>query len=191
MFNSKFLKVYLIMLMLTGLLFNACSSNTPTTPTNTNTDNFSVSSTSNKSLVDVSSDTLFLDTVKVLIKNIMLNVAGTVNDSVSFKTGPYVLYLALDSKVNVISTGVVPSKVYDKIIFDFHKLETTEPVPDPDFADGNGRYSIVIKGRFNGGSFIFKSDMSTTQKVTFPLAITVSSAYTNVTIAVSPFMWFL
>lgn len=134
---------------------------------------------------------LILDTVKILIKDIKLNVAGY-SDSTNFKTGPYVLYLNLLSNINILSTAYIPPGTYDKVKFEVHKLENNETPPDPDFVDANGRYSVVVKGRFNGVSFVYKSAKSAHQKLSFPNSLQVSaSGKSNITLQVRPYIWFI
>jgi len=134
---------------------------------------------------------LILDTVKVLIKDIKLNVANSNQDSTNFKVGPYVLYLNLTSSVNIISTAYIPAGTYDKVRFMVHKLGDTETPPDPEFVDPNGRYSVVVKGRFSGIEFVYKSDKSAHQKLTFPNSLQVSEGKSNITLRIKPYIWFI
>ncbi len=167
-------------------LIGGCSENT--SPVADNVD-FSVTSSNGTSDL---SDVLIIDTAKVLIKDIKLNVANTNEDSINFKVGPYVLYLNLTSSVNIVSTAYIPPGTYDKVRFQIHKLEDTEPVPDPDFADVNGRYSVVVKGTFNAIPFIYKSTKSAHQKLTFPGSLVVTeTGVSNITLKVMPNLWFI
>jgi hypothetical protein len=165
-------------------LISGCSDNT--TPV---VDNVDFSVTSSNGTAD---NVLIIDTAKVLIKDIKLNVASTNEDSVNFKVGPYVLYLNLNSEVNIISTAYIPPGTYDKVRFQIHKLGDTEPVPDPDFADSAGRYSVVVKGTFNAIPFIYKSTKSAHQKLTFPGSLVVTvNGISNITLKVMPNLWFI
>jgi hypothetical protein len=133
---------------------------------------------------------LVLDTVKVLLKDIKLNVSSS-NDSTNFKVGPYVLYLRLNTTVNSIGSALIPSGTYDKVKFEVHKLEPNETPPDSDFVDANGRYSVVCKGRFNGNIFIYKSQPSAKQILQFPNNLVITPSKTNVTLLVRPQIWFI
>jgi hypothetical protein len=160
------------------------------TTTSPQSDNLDLSIMSSRNITDNAADTLILDTVKVLINNIKLNVSGN-SDSTNFKVGPYVFYLNFASLVTTVSSAYIPAGTYDKIIFDFHKLGDNETPPDPDFVDINGRYSTVVKGTFNGTSFVFKSDKSYHQKLNFTNSLVVSaSGKSNITIHAAPYMWF-
>jgi hypothetical protein len=163
---------------------NGCGEDSVTTPT----DNVDMSVMSSGDTLNDRIGILVLDTVKVLIKDIKLNVANNAQDSTNFKVGPYVLYLNLASSVNIINSAFIPVGTYDKVKFEIHKLEDSETIPDPDFADVNGRYSVVVKGRFSGISFVYKSNKSAHQKLTFPGNLQVSS---NITLHIKPYIWFI
>ncbi len=152
-------------------------------------DNVDLSIKSTRDSTDAS--VLQLDTVKLLISDIKLNVSNNNQDSTNFKTGPYVLYLNWAPILQVVTSTYIPPGTYDKVRFMVHKLNDNEPVPDPDFADVNGRYSVVVKGSFNDSAFVFKSDKSAHQKLTFPGSLVVSSTgYSNITLQIDPYIWF-
>ena len=135
---------------------------------------------------------LVLDTVKVLINDIKLNVANSNQDSINFKVGPYALFLNLNSSVNVMSTAYIPEGTYDKVRFMVHKLGDNETPPDPEFVDANGRYSVVVKGWFNSIYFVYKSTKSAHQKLTFENSLQVSvSGKSNITLRIKPYIWFI
>lgn len=163
-------------------------SNTTTAP---QADNLSFSVKSSTDSVGDQSY-LMLDTVKILIKDIKLNVANVNEDSTNFKVGPFVLFLNLTSSINTIGLAMIPAGTYDKIKFEIHKLNDNEAIPDPDFADANGRYSVVVKGSYFGNYFVYKSSKSAHQKLSFPNSLPISSAtISNVTMIVSPYIWFI
>jgi hypothetical protein len=159
--------------------------------TSPQTDNLSFSVMSSADSIGDSQNILVLDTVKVLIKDIKLNVANNNQDSTNFKVGPYVLFLNLTSNINFISSAIIPAGEYEKVKFEIHKLNDNEPVPDPDFADANGRYSVVVKGSYLGNYFIYKSTKSAHQILSFPKNLPVTSILTNITMIVKPYIWFI
>jgi hypothetical protein len=169
--------------------FYGCGS-TPVTTTQVN--NLGFSSTSSVDSIGDAQNYFVLDTVKILIKDIKLNVANSNEDSTNFKVGPFVLFLNLGSSVNNITTEMIPAGAYDKIKFEVHKLEDAEAVPDPEFADANGRYSVIVKGSYYGNYFVYKSSKSAHQKLSFPLPVTLTTAiYSNITMIVRPYIWFV
>src|SRR3972149_3663480 len=98
--------------------FYGCSDSTVTPQA----DNLSFSVTSSADSIGDSQNILILDTVKILLKEIKLNVANANQDSTNFKVGPFVLFLDLSSSVNFISSALIPAGSYDKIKFEVHKL---------------------------------------------------------------------
>ncbi len=163
---------------------------TVTTPAAT--DNLSFSGVGSQDSIGDNQNILILDTVKILIKDIKVKVANNNEDSTNFKVGPFVLFLNLSSNVNVISTAIVPAGNYRKVKFEIHKLNDNEPIPDPEFADANGRYSVIVKGTYLGNYFVYKSSKSAHQILQFPNDIPIAAvAGTNITLIVRPYIWFI
>ena len=92
----------------------------------------------------------------------------------------------------MITSAIIPEGDYDKVKFEIHKLNDNEALPDPEFADSNGRYSVIVKGRYLGNQFVYKSSKSAHQILNFPVNVSVSSASKSyVTLLVKPYIWFL
>jgi hypothetical protein len=160
--------------------------------TSPQTDNLSFSGMSSTDSAGDSQNILVLDTVKILIKDIKLSVANGNEDSTNFKVGPFVLFLNLSSSINSISSAIIPAGEYEKVKFEVHKLNDNEAVPDPEFADANGRYSVVVKGSYLGNYFVYKSTKSAHQILNFPSTIQLTSGYlSNITLVVKPYIWFI
>lgn len=186
--NQKFIILFITVIM-TATLIYSCSDSTVTPAAG---DNFTISSMGSTDSIGDSQNILILDTVKILIKDIKLNVSNNNQDSTNFKVGPFVLFLNLSSAVNQISTAIIPEGSYDKVKFEIHKLNDNEELPDPEFADANGRYSVIVKGRYLGNRFVYKSSKSAHQKLNFPFTVSVNSASrSNITLLVKPYIWFL
>lgn len=157
-------------------------------PSNT----LSFSATSSLDTAGDSQNILILDTVKILIKDIKLKVANNNPDTTDFKVGPFVLFLNLSSSINIISSEIIPAGEYEKIKFEVHKLNDNETPPDPEFADANGRYSVIVKGWYLGNYFIYRSTKSAHQILHFPKNVQVTSSnISNITMIVSPYIWFI
>ncbi len=185
-FGKYFLTLLIAIFIIAGI--NGCGEDTVAPQS----DNVDISSMSTGDSIGDQIGILVLDTVKVLIKDIKLNVANNNQDSTNFKVGPFVLYLNMASNVNIISTAFIPAGTYDKVRFQIHKLGDNETPPDPDFVDVNGRYSVVVKGRYAGESFVFKSNKSAHQKLSFPNSLQVSaSGKSNITLKIQPYIWFI
>ena len=180
-------KFFLALILSSGMFFAGCAEDT-VVPKG---DNIEFSYVQSGDTVD-NSGILLLDTVKILLKDIKLNVANS-SDSSNSKVGPYVLYLDLNQVggANFIGSNLIPVGTYDKLSFEVHKLSDNELPPDPEFLDANGRYSVIAKGSYNGVRFIYKSDKSAKQKLTFPNSLVVIENSTNVTLRILPYLWFL
>jgi hypothetical protein len=140
----------------------------------------------------ISSQHVTLDTVKLLIKHIVLMPTGSMVFP-DFKTGPYVIVLG-STPVPVI-VGNLTTGSYDRIKFEIHKPDANEVLPDPDFRDGpqgNDRYSLIIIGRYQGSRFVFKSRSTINQTLTLdtPLLIDESTVDANVTLQTDLTTWF-
>jgi len=185
--NKITLLILAIIISATG--FYGCNNSSTITPV---ADNLSFSGMSSTDSVGDSQNYFILDTVKILIKDIKLEYSNTVEDSADFRVGPFVLFLNLSSSVNIISTALIPAGEYKKIKFEVHKLNDNEVVPDAEFADVNGRYSVIVKGWYLGNYFIYKSTKSAHQKLQFPNNVPVAaSVVSNITMIVKPYIWFI
>ncbi|MBK7253435.1 MAG: hypothetical protein IPI04_05835 [Ignavibacteria bacterium] len=101
-------------------------------------------------------------------------------------------FVNLTSNINLITSAIIPSGSYDKIKFEVHKLNNDEAVPDPDFADVNGRYSVIVKGKYLGNYFVYRSTKSAHQILNFPTAVSVSpDIKSNITMVIKPYIWFI
>jgi len=146
------------------------------------------------SMSDSSGDSqsiLILDSVKILVRDLKLNVAEGNQELNNFKTGPFVIYLNTFFEINEIGSEIIPVGIYDKVKFEIHKLNNNENTPDLEFKDANGTYSLIIKGRYNGSQFIYKSSKSAHQILQFQSSLIVSSDITNITLLVKPYIWFI
>ncbi len=85
----------------------------------------------------------------------------------------------------------IPPGSYDRIRFEIHKLGDSETPPDPEFKEGNLRYSVIVKGLYNSVPFVYKSKKSAHQdlKLETPIVVTDNST-ANLTITVDPPDWF-
>jgi hypothetical protein len=134
---------------------------------------------------------LVITEAKLLVKDIKLNTSGS-SDSSNFKVGPYVLYLTPYGSIHYMDETIIPAGTYDKVAFKVHKLEDTETPADPDFADVNGRYSVVVRGTFAGVAFTYKSDKSAHQKLSSPNSLVIGgTTKTNITLRIKPYIWFI
>ena len=142
---------------------------------------------------NIQEDTLELDTVKILLRDIQIKNQST-NDAMSVKVGPFVVMINLAGITTDFAIGNIPPGNYNRIKFKVHKIEGSEIPPDPEFKedrDESLRYSVIVKGVFNSAPFIYKSRKSAHQdlKLDSPL-IVEENGTANLTITVDPFSWF-
>lgn len=185
--NSKFfIRFCYAATVISFLIVIGCSDDQSTNPS---IENAELSTYGTREITD-GGDTLLLDTVKILIKNIKLNVSQS-SDSGNFKTGPFVIFLNFSGTVTLMTSAQIPQGSYDKIKFEIHKPEANETPPDPEFLSGSERYSVIVKGFFNGSYFVYRSSKSAHQILNYPSNVSyVSDTKTNVTIKAEPYKWF-
>ena len=177
----------LISLVLAFISFWGCNSLEPT-------DAKVTLSFTNGTVIDkVQDDTIQLDTVKILLRDIKIKNQST-NDTISVKVGPFVVYLDLFGITTDFAIGNIPPGNYDRIKFKVHKIEGSETPPDPEFKEGTDeslRYSVIVKGTYNSNSFIYKSRKSAHQDLKLETPVVVEeNGVANLTIIVDPYSWF-
>lgn len=161
---------------------------------------FSTSNSSQK----ISNDTITLDSVKILIRDVKLkyeteydegNNHQSDNDEVSVKVGPFIVYLNLDGTTTIFAVNSIPEGTYNEVKFKIHKIEASEIPPDPEFREGDDnslRYSVIVKGIYDGQPFVYKSRKSAHQKIILNTPIVIEpNTTTNLTIVVDPSTWFI
>ena len=177
-----------VLLMFFVFLFYGCDNSTEV-----QNSGLSVTFYSGGSLQKVQNNTLQLNVVKALVRNLKFKSASS-NNSSDIKLGPFVIHLNPSGINNEVMISNIPPGSYDRIRFEIHKVEDSETPPDPEFKDGESgseRYSVIIKGSFNGNPFIYKSRRSTYQDIELQTPITIEdSKSVNLTIMVNPYSWF-
>lgn len=174
--------------MLAGLA--GCSDNTVS-----GTGNLSVSSGSDSRITGNNpASILQIFEAKVMINDLKINPDGDEREESAqhLKIGPFVISLNLDSNITLVTNVSIPPGNYRKIKFEIHRLQPNDIIPDSDFVDVNGRYSVVVKGAFNGVAFTYKSTVTANQQIYLQkkLAVLAISAGPNITFFASPMTWF-
>jgi|WetSurMetagenome_2_1015567.scaffolds.fasta_scaffold04151_10 hypothetical protein len=151
----------------------------------------------------ISDDTIVIDTVKILLRNVKLENESDENDSehnehsdeVNIKIGPFVVYLNLNGVTTDFVVSNIPPGSYNQIKFEIHKIEASETPPDPEFKDGDDsslRYSVIVKGVYNSNPFIYKSSKSAHQIIRLETPLLIEpNTLTNLTLQVDPSTWFV
>lgn len=124
--SNSLISLSLVLLTAAFLVIQGCKSDEVVTG---GSDNTEISMMAPSGVTDDSPiNTLVLDSVKVLLKNIKLNVSGGSTDSVNFKTGPFVVKLNLNTNVTLFTTAMIPEGTYDKVKFEIHNLKAEKLV---------------------------------------------------------------
>lgn len=135
-----------------------------------------------------------ITSAKVLLKRITFGDARS-NDSADVKAGPFAVTLNLQGGRTPVAAAQVRPGVYDRLRFRLHKPEDTEPIPDPEFREGESgqlRYSVIVRGTVDGVPFVFRSRESATQDLHLAVPIRVDeSGSVKVTLRVDPNTWFV
>lgn len=186
----KIRKYFYLTFLFTSLIFiTSCKDSTTN---NQAGDNVTVSLAMDKGLNKVASDPIVLDTVKILLKDIKFRQAT--GDSSNVKVGPMVVHLNLNGTPIEFAAGIVVAGNYDKIKFRLHKPEAGDIISDTEFIAGPSgelRYSVIVKGTYNGVPFIYRSTKTATQEVNLKNYVNLTAEVkTNVTLSVDVNSWF-
>jgi hypothetical protein len=138
-----------------------------------------------------SSSDITITSAKILLRSVKFYNHNSTD--VDFKVGPLVMDLNLASSVNLFSGAKIPEGTYDKVKFEIHKVNGNQTPPDPEFMDNQGRYSVIVKGVYQGIPFIFRSKQSAHQVIGMDNNVMVGNAAGekhNVTLQVDVNRWF-
>lgn len=187
---SSYLKINSFVVALVMLVaFSACDKKNGSAPVSTLSMKVDMSV-----LAKASGDTVIIESAKVLLKSIKFKT--DVEDSLDYKVGPFIVNLDMSGGVTQIAASDIPNGTYNEIKFKIHKPEDNEAVSDTDFVAGTSsdkRFSIVIRGTYNGTPFLYRSkkDIEQELEINPPLIVTDSTNDVNATLLVSPAGWFL
>jgi hypothetical protein len=143
--------------------------------------------------VEKPTNVLVIESAKVLLKHIRFHSALS-RDTADVLTGSYALNLNLAGDLSTVWAGPIPAGSYDRVRFRLHKPEDFERIPDPEFREGpagHQRYSVIVKGTFNGRHFLYRSRQNADRDISLPAPIVVvDDRLVNVTLALDPYAWF-
>lgn len=179
--------LFLLLLQMTG-----CGDAGVMTPESKSSDNASISLMADNNSLDNPADVIVITEAKALLREIEFELEGSGIEH-EINAGPIVVHFNFSGVVETISTGKIPAGVYDKVKFQIHKPEDNETLPDPEFKEGesgNQRYSFIIKGTFNGNSFVYKSRKSANLVVNFSSPINFQETGINLTMIFNSGIWF-
>jgi hypothetical protein len=178
--------------LVAAFIMAGCNKENITSPTSGPNLSFSVRSESPLQKTG-SANTLVIESAKILLKHITFHQFPSDN-GVDVKVGPFAVGLDLTGAVNTIAAGHVQAGLYDRIRFRLHKPEDFEPIPDGEFREGESgqlRYSVIVRGTYNGAAFVYKSRQNADQEIRLSSPLTVNDdEMVNVTLVVRTDSWF-
>ena len=185
------------LLLLFGM--SSCDSTNPTADLSSLSVSFATKGTGMQKDHSLQSTHLTITEAKMLIRKIEfendVEDDGIPDDSLEFEAGPLVVNLQLDGSVNSIAVSNVDPGSYDEIEFEVHKPEDNETPPDPEFkvgTSGDERFSVIVRGSYNGQDFLYRSRVNMEQEIALaqPL-ILQENQEANVTLTVDLSQWFV
>lgn len=187
------LKQLTLMFAVFALMIIAGCSNDEMNPagnSNNISDNLTLSVMSDGSVSD--DNEIIITEAKCLIGKVELETEPS-STSIYLPLNPFVVNLNSFSSAQLIASVNIPQGTFNKIKFQIHKPEDNETPPDPEFKtgeSGNQRFSVIIKGTYNGNSFIYRSGKSVNLVFSLNNLLTVGETYRNLTFLINPSQWF-
>lgn len=108
-------------------------------------------------------------------------------------SGPYVVNMNLNGGLSEILNGYIVRDIYTKAKFQIHKAGETETIPDAEFREGtaeNQRYSMIIRGTYNGAPFVYRSKQSLEVVANFNKSTNINLKKQNLTVVFNKTTWF-
>lgn len=95
--------------------------------------------------------------VRLFVEEMELESVG--EDSMDFEADNFIVDLPLDGSPFLITEVEIPAGLYDEFEMEVERPEDDDTnISDPDFSDESGRYSVVVRGLWNGEEFTYRSD---------------------------------
>lgn len=171
-----------------GFIFSGCSDSNSITSPAASTDNLSLSVKTSDVALNNPLAAIQITEAKALISE--FEIESTDSTSHEVKLTPFVVNFDLSSTIKEVLSVYIPIKTYKKVKFQIHKPEDTETPPDPEFKDGSGRYSFIVKGTYNGNAFVFKSKKSVNLVINMNRNVNINTNKVNITMLINKLMWF-
>lgn len=152
----------------------------------------SINMVSDDNAVDNPVDVVVITQAKVLLTNIQYERERDGLNQLHH-TGPYVVNMNLTGSLSEIMNGYIVRDIYTKAKFQIHKAGETETIPDAEFREGtadNQRYSMIIRGTYNGAPFVYKSKQSLEVVTNFNKSTNINLKKQNLTVVFNETTWF-
>jgi len=185
--NFKYRALLTVITAAVTLFITACDENGGITIPSGATE-LTVSTISNKTLDNPPANITITE-----VKGNFSQVALEQESNQNFQTipfSPFVAGMKTNGTLGEMTTKFIIRDIYTKVKFQIHKPENKETPSDPDFVSGSERYSFIIKGTYNGISFVYKSKKSLYVTVNFSPSVNLNYKTMNITIAFNELGWF-
>lgn len=174
--------------------FVAGCSNDPISPSasSLNTEgNLTLSVMSDESVIDAGE--IIITEAKCLIGEVELETEPS-SESIHLQINPFAVNLNSLNSAQLVASVNIPEGTYNKIKFQIHKPEDNETPPDPEFKtgeSGNQRFSVIVKGIYNGNSFVYKSRKTANLVFSLSNSLLIQQGSRNLTMIINPSQWFI
>lgn len=190
--NILYRQTFLMLTILLLAVISGCSNDdlTPVTGSSTSDDNLTLSIMSDETINDANE--IIITEAKCLIGEVELETEPS-SVSVHLPLSPFVVNLYSFKATQLIASVKIPEGSYNKIKFQIHKPEDNETPPDPEFKtgeSGNQRFSVIVKGTYNGNSFVFRSRKSANVVFSLNNPLALQQTAKNLTMIINPAQWF-
>lgn len=132
-----------------------------------------------------------LTEIKFVVEELELESAT--EDSMDFEVENLIVNLPLDGSRIQLTSQPISAGFYDEFELEIEHDEDAQVFEDPDFYDGDKRFSLVVKGIYNGEEFMFRSDedFEIELELNPALEIADNSGSAQVAINIDNSAWFL
>lgn len=132
-----------------------------------------------------------LTEIKFVVEELQLESAT--EDSMDFEVENLIVNLPLDGSRIQLTSQTIPAGFYDEFELEIEHDDDAQVFDDPDFFDDDKRFSIVVKGIYNGEEFMFRSeeDFEIELELNPALEITDNTGSAQVAINIDTSSWFL
>lgn len=140
-------------------------------------------------LLKVTSQNLMvIEEVKFFVDEMTLDGTHGTED---FELKKFIVNLPLDGTPLTINDQAVPAGFYDEFELEIEKPDDDAAVNDPDFKDATGKYSVVVKGKYNGADFTFRSKEDFEIKIDLDPALEIKESGNSILVLTVDFSrWF-
>lgn len=128
-------------------------------------------------LANLQNGTLEITEIKLFIDEMELE--SVEEDSLDFEAEEFIVNLPLGGSPFIITEKEIPNGFYDEFELETERPDDDSNINDSDFSDETGRYSVVVRGLWDGEEFIYRSseDFELELEMNPPLEVTEENGF--------------